>query len=457
MDVTSEEIRSSRFQGTRHVYDRREVDAFLHRAASTLEIYERKLTVTESHVENLEKALELAQSRARSMSALDARIAELEAALAASQHNYESAMSELEARAELESSKHQIAESEHELQVKLEAAEALKTDAAQVAHSIEGEARATADALVSSARSEAEEILRTALLAQTSILEEVEEMRLKAEAGVAAKLEELRALQVAEHDSEAQSTAELEQKVAAAEERVSAAEAELAAAEDRGREALAKAEADLEEANNRAATAESRATDLESELATARQELSVASSGDEASAAGAEVEDLRRQVAQMRTALANIQTRFASAAKLSPEELELATALVDLDLHDVDLLVDLTTPAMTAPHEGARAAEEEPETEPEDEKVAMKSKWAQAEAVPAGALTEGRADVEPPSRVWPEIEKPAPNWRDTFGSARKETARKAAETVEEAPLGFYERRLAGLRDRIRDAGGDLEK
>ena len=99
MDVTSEEVRSSRFQGTRHVYDRREVDAFLHRIAATLEVYERKLAVTESHVESLEQALDLAHNRARSMKEREARISELETALAAAQHNYESVMAQLEERA----------------------------------------------------------------------------------------------------------------------------------------------------------------------------------------------------------------------------------------------------------------------------------------------------------------------------------------------------------------------
>lgn len=441
MDVTSEEIRSSRFQGTRHVYDRREVDAFLHRAASTLEIYERKLTVTESHVENLEKALELAQSRARSMGGLDGRIAELEAALAASQHNYESAMSELEARAEFDSNKTSLAKSARDLQVKTEAVDALKTEAARTAQVIENEASATADSTVSAARTEAEEILRTALVAQTSIIEEVEQMRLAAEAQVGAKLEELRGTADAP-DGELSAASLLELK-----------------------EKAAKAKTALKKANKRATAAEARAQDAETQLDLARHQIAAQSGEGNAVVAagvagndGSEVDDLRRQVAQMRTALSNIQERFSSAAKLSPEELELAAELVDLDLHDVDMLVDLTTPAMTQASDTAVEEVADPDTGDEEAapKVAIKAKWAQSGGVPAGALTEGRADLEATRRAWPETDQPAPNWRDTFGSGRKRAVAKAAAEQKEEPLGFYERRLAGLRDRIREAGGGTE-
>ncbi len=448
MDVTSEEIRSSRFQGTRHVYDRREVDAFLHRAASTLEIYERKLTVTESHVESLEKALELAQSRARSMSGLDGRIAELEAALAAAQHNYESAMSELEARGEFEPSKLGPAKTDHELQAKIEAADAIKAEALQRAQELEQEARATADAAVAAARTEAEEILRTALLAQTSILEEIEEMRLAAEAQVGEKLNELRAAEPHTSEEVSQSDPGTHQV---------GDRDDLVASRDAALERAAKAKAQLKSANKRASAAEARVGEVEKRLAavsSAEHEATrIASQSDRA-----DVEDLKRQLAQMRTALANIQDRFSGAAKLSPEELELATALVDLDLHDVDQLVDLTAPAMTGTDD-AHAAAAEPETEDEEEgsTVAIKSKWAQAATVPAGALTKSRSEVPSPRGVWPETEKPAPNWRDTFGSARKAAAKAAADSKEEEPLGFYERRLAGLRDRIRDAGGDANR
>lgn len=417
MDVTSEEIRSSRFQGTRHVYDRREVDAFLHRAAATLEIYERKLTVTESHVASLEKALELAQSRARSTSALDARVAELEVALAAAQHKHESAVSELELRGEVDSDS--STHDEAEAQRRLEAADALRAEASLAAEEIQNEARATADATVSAARIEAEEILRTALLAQTSILEEVEQKRLDAEARAGTSLDQ------GANGADADSVT-----------------------------AFTEAEARLDEVAARAGAAEARADRAEEELDRLRSEL-IGRESKENQGTDTEVAALRRQLAQMRTALANIQTRFAGAAKLSPEELELATALVDLDLHDVDLLVDLTSPAGDHAPANTELIDAEPAPDDVESGVTIKSKWAQAEAVPAGALTEGRAELDPSRRVWPDVDMPTPNWRETFGSARKEAAKQAAEEQrEEQSLGFYERRLAGLRDRIKDAGGD---
>ena len=319
---------------------------------------------------------------------------------------------------------------------------------------------------------EAEEVLRTALLAQTSILEDVEEMRIRAEAEAAATLEELRAerenLSSEKQDAGEQESIESDQVVAA----------RITEAETKARKAAeAKGKAMLKKARKRAGAAESRVADLETErdrLATTVEELR-ASADAEIESAGAdevdraELDELRRQVAQMRTALSNIQSRFAGAAKLSPEELELATALVDLDMHDVDLLVDLTTPAMTQPEAEVGHVATVDEEQPGDDVVAdapaedgdeavqpqvtIKSKWAQAGAVPAGSLREGRSEAES-GGIWPDIEAPSPNWRDSFGSTRKAAAKAASEAKEEEPLGFYERRLAGLKERLRDAGND---
>lgn len=63
MDVTAQDVRSAHFSGTRHVYDRREVDSFLIRLADALERYENELGASRRRLRSLEQALESALHR----------------------------------------------------------------------------------------------------------------------------------------------------------------------------------------------------------------------------------------------------------------------------------------------------------------------------------------------------------------------------------------------------------
>lgn len=513
MDVTSDEIRSSRFQGTRHVYDRREVDAFLHRTAATLEVYERKLAVTQAHVQSLEKALDLAHSRVRNVRDREARIAELEAALAAAQHNYETAMSmvgtgggvadEAVSDAVVEAQRH---------------AEKLIDEARQEALLIRAEAeRATDDAaeraagLVAAAQAEADELLTAARREQEEMLAELTQTQREAEATLEAELAEQRAAAVAQFAGEA-AAAEAEQlerlsavsdnakkveqqvrraadKVARAEDKASRAESKAAEAEERAalaeeraadaeqerlrltediermkaaaeterqrlmedaeqmvEEAVSRAEADrnrmLEETQTRLAA-------VEAESLERLQALAATAGGN-----GDEAVELRRQLAQMRTALSNIHARFSKAT--GPEELELAAALVDLDLHDVDAIVDLTSlhdprePTSIEPSAEAAVEDRALEEDEAPPDVKIKSKWAQAEQVPAGTLRGGRPDREDQGRAGKESPHgERRTWRDNVSAREKPAGQTVSE--EEESLGFYERRLAGLRARLDQA------
>lgn len=64
MDVSAHDVRNARFSGTRHVYDRREVDAFLERLGESLARYEKELMVSRRRLESLEHALEVANTAA---------------------------------------------------------------------------------------------------------------------------------------------------------------------------------------------------------------------------------------------------------------------------------------------------------------------------------------------------------------------------------------------------------
>lgn len=513
MDVTSEEIRSSRFQGTRHVYDRREVDAFLHRAAATLEVYERKLTVMESHLESQEIALELAQSRARLLNSREARIAELESALAAAQHNYESALQQLENG----SGATQSVEGEGDRVI---------SDATREASRLRDEAEARSaemahvgEQLIAAAQAEAEKILRHALDTQSALLAEAEadtedQPAAADENGDTARRADVARLEMGAREASQQAEAarsgarRAEAELAEAQQRLRDAEeaaAEVAkearktaaAAEERSRAVLEDAEARAAEAQRRASQAEEAAArahadserlaaEIEAEralaetqriqlmadaeqmvaeavaqaevdrdkmLAEARSVLARAEDVEAKSEADRnEVATLRRQVAQMRTALSNIQHRFTSATELSPEEVQLAAALVDLDLHDVDQLVDLT--AAPAP-----ATRTQPGAQPEPPRPAqprvVKSKWVQSGAVPAGSLREGRADRVDASSSWSDQAGREPNWREALAAKQRAVEKKrTAPEPDTESLGFYERRLAGLRERIKDATVD---
>lgn len=529
VDVTSNEIRSSRFQGTRHVYDRREIDAFLHRTAATLEMYERKLTVTEAQVESLEKALDLAQSRARSIENREDRIAELEAAVAAAQHNYESTLAAMESRGDDSDvlAAERLAEAERQAEEILIAAHREAGRVKAEAERLHLDAGDAANSTLAAAQNEAEEILHTALLAQTAVLEEADEAKSAAEAAIQEEIDALGAGAMAK-DDEAGDEA-LRQEAAAATEALlkaqadlaaageetaalaAAAESEMAALTEEAAVTVAAAEQALADAQKRAAEAEERADAVElerSELAATLERVAreseadkakavaeveqaaedmiaqitadrdeviavtrsqveseveaaaAAIAADNAAATSAEVESLQRQISQMRTALANIQQRFANAAKLSPQEMELAAALVDLDLHDVDQLVDLTSAAPVvdvgrgSPDAGA-ADTALPETPDEASRVAIKSKWRQAESVPQGSWRTAAQDRAPvPRGVWPEIEDDPANGRDTTPPVRPERRKPAQDADESTGLGFYERRLAGLRERIQDAKAD---
>jgi DivIVA domain-containing protein len=432
LDVTSDEIRSSRFQGTRHVYDRREVDAFLHRVASTLEVYERRVAVTQAHVESLEKALDLAHSRARSVRDRELRIAELETALAAAQHNYESLQAELEANppsvAPDTSSGDIAAQARRRADELVEKAAREALSIRNDAERIRTEAEEAAANLIADAEAVGMESRRTADLERT----------VSAGNGAAAATEppiDLEALEtrIAEARQQAeeaeaareQLTAELEQmrEEAAAERQRLMEDAEQTVAE-----AVAQAEIDRDRMLAQA----------EAELVAAREAAPAPVEDDSLAAAEAEMAGLRRQLAQMRTALSDIQARFANAADLSSEELELAAALIDLDVRDVDQLVDLTD--LEDPEQADSDGEEESAA------VQVKSKWAAPEEIPAGSLQDGRATSEAPPAAWRRYQ-PGAGKKGSHPVAPE----PAAEPPKEEPLGFYERRLAGLRERLKDA------
>lgn len=489
MDVTSEEIRSSRFQGTRHVYDRREVDAFLHRAAATLEMYERKLAVTQSHLESLEKALDLANGRVRSGRARDARIGELEAALAAAQHNYELEVERAETAAirslSPDGTNGGVVQADHDraAQILDEArrqAEEMRSNAVEYSEQAATEAaeltaaaQAAAEALLAdakrqeaamlkdlaAARSQAERTLQAEIESTQVLLgeevaskgERLASMDAVAEAEMAAKLHkaETRASEIASRSQEIIQQAEERAQAAETERNELAAELERAAEEaeaNRGQlladvelmvgEAVSQAEVDrdlmLLEAQVRLETAEGEREAL--------LQLAKTESAEMTSAAEEQLESLRRQAAQMRTALSDLHTRFADVGSLSAEDFEVATALVDLDLHDVSALVDLTNEPT------------EESMEAVDQSVPVKSKWTQrGHMAPRGGSL--GVDAEEPAVE----EAPGaggngdahPTWRDKVASA-SETSTEPAEDATPS-LGFYERRLAGLRARLQDA------
>jgi len=67
MDHTASGARNVRFSGTRHVYDRREVDEYLAVLADSLEEDERDLAAAQRRLESLERALEVAHSKLASV------------------------------------------------------------------------------------------------------------------------------------------------------------------------------------------------------------------------------------------------------------------------------------------------------------------------------------------------------------------------------------------------------
>jgi len=62
MDLTSQEVAAIRFTGTRYVYNRREVDAFVRRVATTLRDQERELARVTARMAALEHALDVAHA-----------------------------------------------------------------------------------------------------------------------------------------------------------------------------------------------------------------------------------------------------------------------------------------------------------------------------------------------------------------------------------------------------------
>ncbi len=62
MDLTSQEVAAIRFAGTRYVYNRREVDAFVRRVATTLRDQERELARIRARMAALEHALDVAHA-----------------------------------------------------------------------------------------------------------------------------------------------------------------------------------------------------------------------------------------------------------------------------------------------------------------------------------------------------------------------------------------------------------
>ncbi|MCP3975348.1 MAG: hypothetical protein GY720_12760 [bacterium] len=527
MDVTSEEIRSSRFQGTRHVYDRREVDAFLHRAAATLEVYERKLAVTESHVQSLEKALDLANSRVRSVRQRDARIGELETALASAQHHYEleverteaNAVAPIRASSDREATEDSQRRSEEIIDEARQKAEAIRTravdyteQASDEAEEILAAARAEGVGLIEQAKAQEAEMLKQLAATRAEAVGLIEQAKAQ-EAEMLKQLAATRADAVAalEAEAEAQRTS-LSQEVAANDERLAGMEvvasAEMAVklreAEERAAKIASKGQEIIQQAEERAQAAEAERNDLAEELQRAAAEaeasriqlmadveIMVAEAVTQAEAdrdlmlleaqvrleaaegerealielarsetsaitteAEQQLESLRRQAAQMRTALSDLHGRFADLGSLTVEDFELATALVDLDLRDVDEVLDLTAGADQADQaETAVESDEAPRPVGEVGTVLpLKSKWSQpATAAPRGLvveLDEAATQTEQDQNVAPNGEY-HPTWRDKL--APQPPAKEEPEEEVKEVLGFYERRLAGLRARLQEA------
>ncbi len=462
MDVTSDEIRSSRFQGTRHVYDRREVDAFLHRTAATLEVYERKLAVTQAHVESLEKALDLAHGRARSVRSRETRIADLESALAAAQHNYESAMAMLEAQADAPPTP-DVDDHELVMAARVRVEEILR-DAMQEAERTRVESEEINQAAVEAAREESDELLKAASLEHAAMLEEVAQARRDAKTALEAELDAKRSTALTELEAEkvrlagdtAAAEAGLEARIAKA-ERKAAKSAEkahkrLQAAEDRAAEAEADRTRLLEEIERAGAAAEAERQvfmeDAERMLeeavarAEADRDTAVPQPADNvAKEASAEVAQLRRQVAQLRTALAGVQKRFSDISDVSIEELELSAMLAGLEAGEGDV-IDLTTGATEETTEDAGPIESP------DASVTVKSRWADMQPMHAAP----RADLETAGAETSEPAAPGgPTWRDAVGATRRVEPAEEEDSDQAAVIGFYERRLAGLRARLKDA------
>lgn len=497
MDVTSDEIRSSRFQGTRHVYDRREVDAFLHRAASTLEVYERKLAVTESHVESLEKALDLANSRVRSVRERDARISELETALAAAQHNYELEVdrteSEVSAPAAVDESHDELLEESRSRAAEIiEQARRDSEDIRSRAAAFAEESSAEAVALTEAAESAAEALLADVKRREATILEELEVARGEAEAILEAEIASKRipseaamaagsepgvdevqpemAAKLERAENRAQEIATKSQQIIQqSEDRAQAAEAERDEAKQELESAAAAAQAqraqilaDVETMVGEAVT-QARA-DRDGMLQEAQAKLEAAEGEREAllelaktqatevtAAAEQELESLRRQAAHLRTALSDLHGRFVDVGNVTAEDFELATALVDLDLRDVSEIVDLTV-----------EAEEPPAVDPHQEPLPqVKSKWAHpASVAPRGLDLNDDAPDAVTHSEYPQADETGATssngeahetWRDKVASQGEE--QPEPDEVKES-LGFYERRLAGLRARLQDAMPD---
>jgi DivIVA domain-containing protein len=62
MELGSEDVTRVRFTGTRHAYDRREVDAFLLRVASALASHEKALAMAQTRIDRLQKAVDQANA-----------------------------------------------------------------------------------------------------------------------------------------------------------------------------------------------------------------------------------------------------------------------------------------------------------------------------------------------------------------------------------------------------------
>jgi hypothetical protein len=469
VDVTSDEIRTSRFQGTRHVYDRREVDAFLHRTAATLELYERKIAVTQAHVESLEKALDLAHGRARAIRSRETRISELESALAAAQHNYESAMAQLEAKNDAP----QVVDIErHELVLAARSrVEALLQEAMQEAAHIRveatrvgDEAAQDAELTTAAAQAEAEELAKSASLEHAAMLEEIAQERLEAKEALDAEIDTKRTAALAELDVE---KVRLAGEVAAAEADLEAVSTETdgdsigvdETLRERLRTTVKRATAAEEERDRLLADIERTAAAAEAERkvfmedaermfeeAVARAEadratVSPREPDDAHDELAAEVTRLRREAAQLRTALMGVQERFSDVSGLSVEELQLSALLAGLEVGG-DEVIDLTK-------QETEEADAAGTVEDVDPSVTVKSKWAESQPMHAAP----RADVVPSSDTDDDSVSvvTGSTWRNAVEAPPEAESAGEPPTPEQAVIGFYERRLAGLRSRLKDA------
>jgi DivIVA domain-containing protein len=289
-DLTAAEVRTARFSGTRYVYDRREVDAYLTQVADALDRYEDEMAATSRRLSSLEQALELARERAEAGPAPAGDVAA-------------EALADLERRAE---------------QLRIDAL----AEAATIRRRAEEEA----------ARVTEQHPVPVAAPSPPPSDEGGAWRRLLAERDAAAELlaaateEARRATQIAEATT-------AEHRSAVESEREASAEALDAEMASRREDALRESAALLEDARRGG----------ERIIEEARR------SADQLShAAHREVRALERRVRQVRSSLRDLEGRFRQLTSSTLAEFSMLGDLIDLDVRSVDEVADDASPSASA-------------------------------------------------------------------------------------------------------------